>query len=247
MKISIITVCFNSVATIEQTFVSIQNQTYENVEYIVVDGGSKDGTDSLIKKYKNIISTYITEQDKGLYDALNKGLSIATGDIVGILNSDDVFKNDDVLENVAKFHLCNNVDASISNVEFHKNGKVIRNYSAKGWRPEMLKLGYMPPHPGIFLRRSLFEKFEPYRIDFLISADYELVTRFFCNYKISWKFHDITTHSMSVGGLSSSGFKSYVTVSIEFSVSLNLYVNKFSYTIIYLRLIWKVISYVKIR
>ena len=160
MKISIITVCYNSAATIEKTFVSVKDQTYKDIEYIVVDGGSKDGTLAIINTYSDVVSQCISEPDKGLYDAMNKGIQLATGDIVGILNSDDIFTDNHVIENIANFHLKNTIDASVGNIiQFNKEGKTVRKYAAKNWNPEKLKIGFMPPHPSIFFKRELFEAF----------------------------------------------------------------------------------------
>jgi len=244
MKITIITVCYNSENTIEKTFQSLQSQTYNNIEYIVIDGYSRDGTKRIIENYKDIIFKFITEKDKGLYDAMNKGIELATGDLIGILNSDDVFTNDRVLENIAKFHLNNSVDASVSNViQINEKGKVIRNYSAKNWSPKKLKIGFMPPHPAIFFKRELFDKYGDYHLGFKICADYELITRFFLKHEISWKFFDITTHSMLIGGLSSSGFNSYRSVSKEIINSLTINKIKFSSLTIYSRFFWKIIGF----
>ena len=240
-KISIITVCFNSVKTIERTIRSVIDQTYKNIDYIIIDGGSTDGTLDVINSYGNYVDKYISEPDKGLYDAINKGIKLATGDLIGILNSDDIFTNDRVLENIAKFHLNNSVDASVSNVvQFNEKGKVIRKYSAKNWNPKKLKIGFMPPHPAIFFKRVLFDKFGDYHLDFHISADYELITRFFLKHEISWKFFDITTNSMLIGGLSSSGFNSYRIVSKEIIKSLTINKIKFSSLTIYSRFFWKI-------
>ena len=159
MKISIITVCFNSQKTIEETLKSVSSQTYNDVEYIVIDGKSQDSTVSIIKKYENIISKWISEPDKGLYDAMNKGINMATGDIIGILNSDDIFLNDNVLNEVARFHSNNAVEASIGNiVQINNKSKIIRRYTSKYWTPKKLKFGFMPPHPSIFFKRELFDK-----------------------------------------------------------------------------------------
>ena len=132
MKISIITVCYNSVSTIEKTFQSIKNQSYENIEYIVIDGGSSDGTLKIINQYKEYISKFISEPDKGLYDAMNKGISIANGEIIGILNSDDIFFDNNVLKEVSKFHISNRIDASVGNIlQFDNKGNIVRRYSSK--------------------------------------------------------------------------------------------------------------------
>jgi glycosyltransferase involved in cell wall biosynthesis len=244
MKISIITVCYNSAKTIEKTFKSVENQSYKDVEYIVVDGGSKDTTVNLIQKYKEIVFQSVSEPDKGLYDAMNKGIKMATGDLVGILNSDDIFTDDNVLENVANFHLHNNVDASVGNIiQFNEEGKTVRKYSAKNWNPEKLKIGFMPAHPAIFFNRNLFEKYGDYQLDFTIGADYELITRFFLKHKITWSFSDITTTSMLIGGLSSSGISSYQLISKEIKKALSRNNIEFSYLKVQLRGFWKVIGF----
>lgn len=245
MKISIITVCFNSEKTIEKTFKSVQSQTHKNIEYIVVDGGSKDSTLDLIKKNESIVSKWISEPDKGLYDAMNKGIEMATGDIVGILNSDDIFTDEKVLENVANFHLKNkNIDASVGNIiQFNEEGKTVRKYSAKNWSPEKLKIGFMPAHPAIFFKRDLFKKYGLYHLDFTIGADYELITRFFLQHKITWKFSNITTTSMLIGGVSSSGFSSYQLISKEIKKALIRNNIKFSYLKVQLRGFWKIIGF----
>ena len=246
MKISIITVCYNSAKTIENTFHSVKNQTYKNVEYIVVDGVSKDGTLDLIKKYESTISKWLSAPDKGLYDALNKGIALATGDIVGVLNSDDVFLDVFILENIAKFHQENDIDASIGNItQFNESGKTVRKYSSKNWTPENLKIGFMPAHPAIFFKRDLFENYGKYRLDFVSGADYELIIRFFLRNKITWKYSDITTTAMLIGGISSSGYKSYKLISREIKKALDLNNIKFSYFIVLLRVIWKLNGFLK--
>ena len=244
MKISIITVCYNSDKTIEKTIKSVISQTYNNVEYIIIDGKSKDTTIDIIKQYEANVSNWISEADKGLYDAMNKGISLATGDIIGILNSDDIFTDNFVLENVAKFHNQNNVDASVGNIiQFNNEGKTVRKYSAKKWNPEKLKIGFMPAHPAIFFKKELFDKYGVYQLDFTIGADYELITRFFLKHKITWKFSNITTTSMLIGGLSSSGVGSYKLISKEIKKALTLNDVKFNYSKVKLRGIWKIIGF----
>ena len=240
MKISIITVCFNSSKTIEKTFQSILNQTYNDIEYIVIDGGSTDSTLDIIKKYKKNIASFISEPDKGLYDAMNKGIKLATGKIVGILNSDDIYTDEKVLENVARFHENNNVEVSLGNIiQLTNYGKVVRRYSAKKWIPNKLKIGFMPPHPSIFFNRELFDSYGYYHTDFISGADYELIVRFFLKNNVSWKFSNITTTAMLIGGISSSGLDSYVLISKEICNALarnNIKYNKFK---VYFRGFWK--------
>jgi glycosyltransferase involved in cell wall biosynthesis len=246
MKISIITVCYNSAATIEKTIQSVANQTYTNIEYIIVDGNSKDGTLDIIKKQKDKITQWISEPDKGLYDAMNKGIAMATGDIVGILNSDDTFFSKTVLSEIADFHTKSAIDASVGNIVQHKeDGKVVRVYSSKYWKPEKLKIGFMPPHPSIFFRRELFDKLGFYELGFIIGADYELITRFFLKEKISWNYSGITTTAMLVGGLSSSGSSSYHLITTEIQKALLMNGVLFSPFKIKMRFVWKIIGLLK--
>jgi glycosyltransferase involved in cell wall biosynthesis len=246
MKITIITVCYNSATTIEKTIQSVANQTYKDIEYIIVDGNSKDETLDRIKKHEKTITQWISEPDKGLYDAMNKGIAMATGDIIGILNSDDTFHSNTVLEEIAHFHANNSIDASVGNIVQHKaDGKVVRLYSAKYWNPEKLKIGFMPPHPSIFFRKELFKKFGNYKLGFIIGADYELITRFFLKEKISWSYSGITTTAMLVGGLSSSGTASYHLITEEIKKALAMNGIVFLAFKIKMRWVWKIIGFLK--
>lgn len=241
MKISIITVCYNSADTIEETIKSVLSQSYIDIEYIIVDGGSEDSTLDIIKKFDSKITKCVSEPDKGLYDAMNKGIALATGDLVGILNSDDVFFNNIVIESIANFHKNKIVDASISNVLYkNSNGKIIRNYSVKGWKPTKLKQALMPPHAGIFFKRKLFKKYGVYRLDFKIGADYELITRFFIKHNISWELLDINTTIMLVGGVSSSGIKSYKIITNEIIKALIINDVSYNYLKIQFRFLKKI-------
>lgn len=244
MKITLITVCYNSAATLEKTILSVAGQSYKNIEYIIVDCNSKDGTLDIIKSHKDKITRWISEPDKGLYDAMNKGIDMATGDIIGILNSDDTFYSNTVLAAIADFHTVNSIDASVGTIMQHnENGKVVRVYSSKYWNPEKLKIGYMPPHPSIFFKRELFEKFGNYNLGFIIGADYELIIRFFLKEKISWKNSGITTTAMLVGGLSSSGTASYNLITKEIQQALLMNDITFSPFKIKLRFVWKILEF----
>jgi glycosyltransferase involved in cell wall biosynthesis len=246
MKISIITVCYNSSATLEKTILSVSSQTYANIEYIIIDGNSKDNTLSIINNNKDKISKWISESDKGLYDAMNKGIEMATGDLIGILNSDDTFNSKTVIEEIAKFHKNNNIEASVGNIIQHnENGKIIRLYSSKKWNQEKLKIGFMPPHPSIFFKKELFNKFGNYELDFKIGADYELIVRFFLKNKITWAYSGITTTAMLIGGLSSSGASSYKLITKEIQKALSMNQILFSKNKIKFRFIWKIIGFIK--
>lgn len=246
MKISIITVSYNSSKTILETLKSVENQTYKNIEYIVIDGASKDNTTTIIKKFKNIISYWVSETDRGLYDAINKGIERATGDYVGILNSDDVFFEKDTIEKIAKYLSDNpGLDAITGNIVQHKNNRIIRKYSSENWTPEKLKRGFMPPHPSVFMKTKLFRKFGYYREDYKIGADYELIIRFFLKNKISYKYSGITTTNMMVGGASSSGLKSYKTITSEIKKAFEYNDITYKPLLVEYRFIWKIFDFIK--
>ncbi|MDA7933532.1 glycosyltransferase [Akkermansiaceae bacterium] len=243
MRVSIITVCYNSESTIEETIKSVLGQTYDDIEYIVIDGSSMDTTCSIIKKYEVDINHFISEPDKGLYDAMNKGVKLATGELIGILNSDDVFHNDSVIEKIAEFHQKLDIDASISNVLYKNDrGRIVRKYSAKDWSPEKLKIAFMPPHAGLFLKRYLFESYGYYKLDYQIAADFEIITRFFLKNKISWNYFHLTTTVMRTGGISSSGLNSYRIISKEIIKSLSNNEVAFNWMGIHLRFFRKILS-----
>ena len=151
-----------------------------------------------------------------------------------------------MLENIAKFHQENDIDASIGNItQFNESGKTVRKYSSKNWTPENLKIGFMPPHPSIFFERKLFKQYGNYHLDFISGADYELIVRFFIKHQISWKYSGITTTAMLIGGISSSGYKSYKLISREIKKALELNNIKFFYFKVLLRVIWKLNGFLK--
>ncbi|RZJ52090.1 MAG: glycosyltransferase [Flavobacterium sp.] len=245
MKISIITVCYNSEATLEDTIKSVAAQTYDNIEYIIVDGNSKDNTLNIVEKYPDVITKWISESDKGLYDAMNKGIAMATGDYIGILNSDDTFYEPQTLEKLADFLKNNNIDACTGDIVQHKNGRIIRRYSSKNWTPEKLKIGFMAPHPSIFFKRSLFEKYGDYTLGYKIASDYELIIRYFLKNEISWKYSNLITTSMAVGGASSSGMSSYHTITEEVGKAFKANNIEYSPFKVKYRMVWKLLGFLK--
>lgn len=171
---------------------------------------------------------------------------MATGDLIGVLNSDDTFFSSTVIEEVFVFHSKNKIDASIGNIVQHKmNGSIIRLYSSKNWTTERLKIGYMPPHPSIFFKKELFHKLGYYDLGFKIGADYEIITRFFLKNKIKWKYSGITTTAMLAGGLSSSGASSYKLITNEIQKALTMNGISFSSYKIKMRFLWKIIGFFK--
>lgn len=218
MKISIITITYNSAATIEQTINSVLNQDYKDIEYIIVDGGSTDNTLQVIEKYKTRISKFISEKDNGLYDALNKGLAIATGDIIGILHSDDFYIDNSILGKYASTFIKNNSDAVYSDL-FYVNkddtNKVIRKWKSGNYKPSSFLHGWMPPHPTFFVKRSVYEKYGKFNLDFKHSADYELMLRFIHKHKIKLNYLHEFTIKMRIGGQSNASVQNRVNANLE--------------------------------
>ncbi len=213
MTISIITATFNSGATLRDTFESVLAQTYKDIEYIVVDGKSKDNTIEIIKEYEpkfNGSMRWISEPDKGIYDAMNKGIVMATGDVIGILNSDDFYTDTTILEKVAKE--IENVDAVYGDIHYVNDGdltKCVRYYSSKSFRLWKMRLGFMPAHPSFYCRRAVYSRYGLFDTDFKVAADFEQLLRLIYINKIFTKYLPIDFVTMRTGGASSSGLQSH--------------------------------------
>jgi glycosyltransferase involved in cell wall biosynthesis len=211
LKISIITVVWNNAITIKDAIDSVLGQTYENIEYIVVDGASTDGTVEIVQSYGDKINKFVSEPDRGLYDAMNKGLALATGDIVGILNSDDFYMDNQVIEKIAKEFQSKNVDSVFADLVFVKPenlDKAVRYYDSSYFTPEKFAYGWMPAHPTFFVKRCVYENFGVFKTDYKIAADYELLTRFLAKNKINYSYIKEPIVKMRIGGASTSGIKS---------------------------------------
>jgi glycosyltransferase involved in cell wall biosynthesis len=244
--VSIITVSFNSKKTIVATIESVLSQTYPEIEYIIIDGLSTDGSIDLINSYRKSISKFITEEDKGIYDAINKGIKLATGDIIGILNSDDFFCNDFIIEKVAESFDNSGIDAVIGDVQFVDPGntsKVVRYYSSKRFNPEKFRYGFMPAHPGFYARRELFEKFGYYKTDYKIAADYELLIRFLYINKIKYKYLEFPFVSMRTGGVSNKSIYSNFLLNKEIIRACRENGIKTNYILVYSKYFSKVFEF----
>jgi len=245
LRISIITVSFNSANTIRETLNSLFSQDYDNVEFILVDGNSTDETMTIVKEYESKFNVIISENDSGMYDALNKGVRIANGDVIGILNTDDIFTNNNILSSIAKI-LNNNpdLDAIIGDIVFvNEKNKIIRNYSSKNWSNYKFKFGFMPPHPSFYCKKDCFNKFGYYNTDFKIAGDFELLLRFLYLNKINYKIIQLTMVNMKLGGLSTGGFKSLIKINNEIIKAYkinNLYTN---YFLLYSRYFFKIFDF----
>lgn len=218
MKVSIITVAKNSERTIEDTMKSVLGQTYSDIEYIVVDGCSSDRTLDIVKQYESVFNgrmKWTSEQDKGIYDAMNKGISIATGDVVGILNSDDYFTSNDVIERMVAAFEDDRVDAVYGDIHFIHDGepdKCIRYYSSKLFRRMWLRFGLMPAHPSFYCRREIFEKAGLYKTDYKISSDFEMMVRLFYIHHLRARYLPMDFVTMRTGGASTKNVRSRLQI-----------------------------------
>lgn len=214
MKISIITATFNSASTVRDTFDSVLNQTYKDIEYIVVDGLSKDNTVEIIKEYEpkfNGRMRWISEKDKGLYDAMNKGIAMATGDVVGILNSDDFYTANDSLEVIARTLEESGADAVYGDIHFVNNkdlGKCVRYYSSAIFKRWLMLIGLIPAHPTFYCKREVYTKYGSFDTSYKIGADFESLLRYIYINRIKTKYVKKDFVTMRTGGASTESFES---------------------------------------
>ncbi len=246
MKISIITVSFNAASTISQTIESVLSQKEEDIEYVIVDGDSKDGTKEIIKKYAVLDPRikWISEPDKGLYDAMNKGIRLASGEVVGIINADDFFTNQMVVSDIkAAFLHDDKLDAVYGDVQFVSESdlkKIVRKYSSSIFKPALFRWGFMPAHPTFYCKRACFEKFGYYRTNFKIAADYELLMRFIHINKIKTKYISKNFVNMRMGGKSTQGPASTLIINKEIVKACKLNDVYTNLPMLYLKYFYKV-------
>jgi glycosyltransferase involved in cell wall biosynthesis len=218
MKISIITVSYNSAETIEDTIQSVLAQTYKNLEYIIIDGSSSDGTMDIVNKYSSDIALVISEPDKGIYDAMNKGVAAATGDIIGILNSDDFYADNKVVEDIAaeidgaKSDACY---ADLVYVDRNDTNKVVRKWRAGSYEAGHFRKGWMPPHPTFFVSKKVYDKHGAYNLKLRSAADYELMLRMLHKHEISVTYLPRVITKMRTGGQSNVSLKNRFKANME--------------------------------
>ncbi|MFI3304850.1 MAG: glycosyltransferase family 2 protein [Rikenellaceae bacterium] len=213
MKISIITATYNRGNTLRDTFDSILSQTHKDIECIVIDGASTDDTVDIIKEYESRFDgamRWVSEADRGLYDAMNKGIALATGDVVGILNSDDFYTSNDVLEQIARAFDTESVDAVYGDIHFIEEadlGRCVRYYSSAGFRPWKMRMGWMPAHPSFYCKRSVYERYGTFDCSFKVGADFENLLRLIFVNRIDIKYLPLDFVTMRMGGVSTSGLR----------------------------------------
>ncbi|PSU50942.1 glycosyl transferase [Photobacterium frigidiphilum] len=213
MKVSIITATYNSAKTIRDTLLSLESQSYSDIEYIIIDGASKDNTLKVINNISSRVTTIISESDKGIYDALNKGIATATGDVVGFLHSDDLFAYPDAIKDiVAQFDTdkCQAVYGDLEYVAQDDTNKVIRLWKSGQYTRSKLKNGWMPPHPTFYMKRELYENFGSFDLSFKIAADYDSLLRYLWANNVSMSYVPKVVMKMRVGGASNRDLRNII-------------------------------------
>lgn len=218
MKISIITTTYNSENTIEDTIRSVQIQKYHSIEHIIIDGASTDNTLAIIRNIRDERLVLFTAPDNGIYDAMNKGLSYATGDIIAFLNSDDFYIDSTVIETLVNKLIRDNVESIFADL-FYVNPtnitKITRKYKSGPWSPTLFRFGKMPAHPTFLAKKSCYDRFGCFDLSFKIAADFELLTRFLYKHSISFSYYPFPIIKMRTGGVSTSGFSSSLLLNRE--------------------------------
>jgi glycosyltransferase involved in cell wall biosynthesis len=218
VKVSVVTACFNSARTIADTIGSVASQSHREIEHILVDGGSTDGTLEVIASRRASIAKLIPGPDDGIYDALNKGLAQSSGNIVGFLHADDVYADDRVIEDVVREFSAQPLEAVYGNVAFVRGDdleQLVRVYRSERFRPSRIAWGWMPAHPALFLARSVFEKFGRFKTDYAIAADFEFVARTFPTPGFRYRYLPKVLVKMRMGGISTQGWRSTLTLNQE--------------------------------
>jgi glycosyltransferase involved in cell wall biosynthesis len=207
LKVSIITVVFNGASTLRSCIDSVLGQDYDSIEYIIVDGNSTDGTVELVRSYGDKIHKFLSEPDKGIYDAMNKGIELATGDVIGILNADDFYSSGSVISRIVTAMKTANADGAYGDLQYvdaFKNEVVKRNWKSGPYKADAFLSGWMPPHPTFFLKKSFYTQYGSFRLDLGSAADYELMLRIIHKYGIKLAYVPEVLVKMRAGGVSNS-------------------------------------------
>jgi len=218
MKITVVTVVLNGVETIAQTIESVGQQSHKDIEHIIIDGGSTDGTLDIIDRYRNSIASFVTEPDNGLYDAMNKGIRLATGNVIGTLSSDDFYANELVLQKVNRAFETDSIDACYSNlvyVDKQNTEKVVRYWQSRSFQPGLFNKGWLPAHPTFFVKRDVYEKFGDFDLRYRYQSDFELTMRFLEIHRIRAKFVPEIWVKMRMGGTTNRSLVNVVKGNLE--------------------------------
>lgn len=244
MKISVITVVYNGAATIERCMQSVFSQDNVDLEYIIIDGDSTDGTLEIINKYPGRVSCLVSEPDAGIYDAMNKGIALATGDVVGILNADDVFASADVLKQVAAAFSNSHAEAIYGDLQYiNAAGKITRHWVSNHFHPNLFKWGWMPAHPTFYVRRILFHQYGDYKPAYGTAADYELMLRFLYTHRISADYLHKVMVQMNTGGISNHRLSNRLAASRSDFKAMKKHALPFPWGTIFLKPARKIFQY----
>lgn len=253
MKISIITVCKNSALFIGDAIQSVLSQMHQDYEYIIVDGNSTDSTLEIIKNQEALFKgrlKWISEPDRGLYDAINKGIKLATGEIVGLLNSDDFFSADDILGRIASEFDDTSIQAIYGDVKYVKpinTRQVVRYYSSDIFTPGLMRMGFMPAHPSFYIRRQCFMQYGYYSLDYQISSDFEFLLRYLYLHRIKTKYIQMDFVTMRLGGISNATLLSYVSIMREHQRALKQHRVYSNILLLSLRYIFKLKEFILLK
>jgi len=225
VKVSIVTVCYNSAETIENTLISVISQSYPNIEYIVIDGQSTDATLEIIGRYKSKLAKVISEPDKGIYDAINKGIQLASGELVGVLNSDDFYVNSSVIEEVVNTLQQKNADCVYGDLQYvdRQNTDLIkRNWVSGKYEQGLFYKGWMPPHPTFFIKNECYKKYGYFNLKLKSAADYELMLRMLHVHQIKAAYLPKVLVKMRVGGKSNISLMNRIKANREDKLAWNI-------------------------
>lgn len=247
MLVTVITVSYNSASTIKNTLQSVASQTYPFIEHIIIDNNSTDGTISIAKQFSNI-KKIISEPDNGIYDAMNKGIKISSGEVISILNSDDVFENNNVVEDVVNAFNSSDVlivYGNLSYVSKINNQKIVRKWKSSAYKPNAFLYGWHPPHPTLFIKKKVYDEYGLFDTTLSISADFELMLRFIERFRIKTLYLNKFFVRMQLGGASNTSIKNIFTGNINIKKAFKK--NHISYKIYYplLRLVPKLLQFIK--
>lgn len=244
MKVSIITVTYNSAETLANTIESVYQQTYQDIEYWIIDGASNDSTVDIIRgnveRFQGRLH-YISEPDKGIFDAMNKGIQRCQGDIIGTLNADDYFTSDDIIEEIVKSFSKKDVDVVYGDIHFihaDKPGKVVRYYSSALFHPFWLRFGFMPAHPSLYVRREVYQEVGPYSLDFTIASDFDMMIRIFRLRKSRYTYLRKDFVTMRTGGISTRNLHNRLVITKEQTMACRkngIYTNRLLISLKYFR------------
>lgn len=248
MRVSIITVSYNSDKTIEDAIKSVLSQTYPDIEYIIVDGGSIDGTIEIVNKHRDKIAKFVSEPDKGIYDAMNKGIKLAAGEIVGILNSDDFYADENAVKKIVEAIEKGKADVCWGDLVYvakNNTDKIIRFWKSSKYQEGKFRRGWHPPHPTFFVKKHIYEKYGVFNLDLKIAADYELMLRFLEKYKVNSCYIPKILVKMRTGGESNKGVINIIKANLESYRAWQINDLKGGFFAVFLKPLSKIIQYFK--